>query len=526
VTTHPWRDCNAIYQIYPRSFQDTNADGIGDIPGVISRLDYLKTLTDIIWLSPMYQSPQKDFGYDVSSFTDIAPEYGTMQDFERLISHAHARGMKVFMDFVPNHTSDQHEWFKESRSSRDNPKRDWYVWCDSKNGAEPNNWVSLAGGKSWEFDEQTGQYYLHSWLKSQPDLNWENPAVRAAMNEAMRYWLNRGVDGFRVDAVWVMAKDPDLADDPLRPGGDSLDYGGYLHTKCRNGARLNEYLGSMIETVAEYGGMLVIEYYSTPEFGDSYEQLYSLQSINPAVCTVFFFDPLHWQFTARAMGEGIAAYLSGLPKGALPVFCFGNHDQTRIVTRFGGEAQARLVATLQLTLPGLPCVYNGEELGMKDGYIPAGEGQDGFGSDGMMAGRDPERTPMQWDDTDYAGFSTVKPWLPVSESYRTINVAQESLQPESMLALYRTLLHLRRQSATLRQGQYTLLGCNNNILSYEVSDQSAAYGVMVNFNNANHEVLVQGGHIVCSSIMGNSANGLHGNVVLAPYEAIVIKKES
>lgn len=520
-----WRDCNAIYQIYPRSFQDTNTDGIGDLPGIISRLDYLKTLTDIIWLSPIFQSPQKDFGYDVSSFTDIAPEYGTLHDFERLISHAHARGMKVFMDFVPNHTSDQHEWFQESRSSLDNPKRDWYVWRNPKNGGEPNNWVSLAGGKSWEFDEQTGQYYLHSWLKNQPDLNWENPAVRAAMNEALRFWLNRGVDGFRVDAVWVMAKDPTLTDDPLRPGGDPHDYGGYLHTKCRNGDRLHEYLSGIVDTVAEYGGLVVLEYYSTPEFGDSYDQLYELQAINPAACTVFFFDPLHWPFTAKSMGEGIASYLGALPKNAIPVFCFGNHDQTRIATRFGGEAQARLVATLQLTLPGLPCIYNGEELGMQNGYIPAGKGKDGFGSDGMMAGRDPERTPLQWDETDYAGFSTAEPWLPVDQSYIAVNAAKQSDEPQSVLSLYRALLSLRREHAALRQGEFTLLGFDNNILAYQVAGRDSTFVTMVNFNDMEHDVVVSGGEIICSSVMVKNSNRLHGTVTLAPFEAIVIKKD-
>lgn len=524
--TERWSDVSALYQIYPRSFRDSDGDGIGDIRGIISKLDYIQTLTDAIWLSPIYASPQKDFGYDVSSYTELAPEYGTLDDFARLIEAAHARDMKVLMDFVPNHTSDQHEWFKQSRSSRDNPKRDWYVWRDAKDGGEPNNWVSLAGGKSWEFDEQTGQYYLHSWMSNQPDLNWDNLDVRAAIKGTLRYWLERGVDGFRVDAVWVMAKDPDYSDDPVRAGGDINDYGGYEHTKCRNGARLNEYLGEMAVTVAEYGGLLVLEYYSTPEFGDSYTQLYSLQSINTESCTAFFFDPLHWPFTAQAMGEGIAGYLAGLPQGALPVFCFGNHDQTRIVTRFGGEAQARLIATMQLTLPGMPCIYNGEEIGMKDGYIPAGEGKDGFGSDGMMAGRDPERTPLQWDESEYAGFSTIKPWLPVDASRQTINVAREESDPHSMLALYRTLLRARRESQALRTGTFTLLGYENNILAYEVTGQYETYAVMINFNDVQHRVAVTGGRIVCSSaqVLGSAGNA--GEIILAPYEAIVMKKET
>lgn len=523
--TNTWANVNALYQIYPRSYQDTDNDGIGDLRGITARLDYIKTLTDAIWLSPIYASPQKDFGYDVSSFTDIAPEYGSFADFDTLISGAHARGIKVMMDFVPNHTSDQHEWFKESRSSRDNPKRGWYVWRDAKDGHEPNNWVSLAGGKSWEYDEQTGQYYLHSWLASQPDLNWENPEVRAAMNNTLKFWLEQGVDGFRVDAVWVMAKDADYRDDPLRPGGDPNDYSGYEHTMCRNGARLNEYLGEMAAMVERYDGRIVLEYYSTPEFGDSYQQLFDLQSINPSTMTTFFFDALNWPFTAQAMGESIANYLSQLPQGSLPVFCFGNHDQTRIATRFGGQAKARLIATLQLTLPGMPCVYYGEELGMKDGYIPAGEGKDGFGSDGMMAGRDPERTPMQWDGTEQAGFTTAKPWLPVDKSSQQVNVATQEQQPKSVLALYRTLLALRREHATLRSGQFTLLGFSNNILAYQLHGESGRLSVMINYNDTEHDVLVTGGRVVCSSVNVLDSNVTAGTITLAPFEAIVIEGE-
>lgn len=518
-----WNDIAALYQIYPRSFQDTNADGIGDLKGIVSRLDYIKTIADAVWLSPIYASPQKDFGYDVSSFTDIAPEYGTLADFDELAAQAHKRGMRVFMDFVPNHTSDQHEWFQESKSSRTNAKRDWYVWRDPVDGREPNNWVSLAGGKSWEFDETTGQYYLHSWLKSQPDLNWENPDVRKAMNDALRFWLERGVDGFRVDAVWVMAKDHDYLDDPVRPGGDPNDYGGYEHTMCRNGARLNEYIGEMAKTVAKYDGLMVLEYYSTPEFGDSYSQLYSLQSIDPKTMTAFFFDPLSWPFTAKAFGEGIAEYMAGLPQGATPVFCFGNHDQTRVVTRFGGEAQARLVATLQLTLPGVPCVYNGEELGMHDGYIPAGAGKDGFGSDGMMAGRDPERTPMQWVDTLNAGFSPAKPWLPVDASYQTINVQAETQNDTSMLSLYRTLMQLRRDEPVFTSGKFRLLGYNNNVLAYTVCKDSTEYTVFINFNDTPHEITVTDGYIVCSSVTVTSI-GATGDITLAPFEAIIVTK--
>lgn len=516
---HPWANINALYQIYPRSYQDTNGDGIGDIKGIISRLDYIKTLADAMWLSPIYQSPQMDFGYDVSDYMAIAPEYGTFEDFDQLVAEAHARGIKVLMDFVPNHTSNQHDWFQESRSSRDNPKRDWYVWRDGKNGVEPNNWASLSGGKSWTYDELTGQYYLHSWLKNQPDLNWQNPEVREAMHNAMRFWLERGVDGFRVDAIWVMAKDEAYADDPLHPKGGSLGtFDGYMHTKCRNGSRLNEYLKGMADVVAEHNGLLVLEYYSTWEFGESFPQLYNLQAIRPAACTTFFFDPLHWDVNAQAFGQGIADYLRGLPQGALPVFCFGNHDQTRMVTRFGGEAQARMIATLQMTLPGMPCIYNGEEIGMKDGLVPAEKAKDGFGSGGAMGGRDPERTPMQWSSETNAGFSMAEPWLPVTDTVATCNVTVEEQDPNSFLALYRALLGLRRQDATFRTGTFTLLGYLNNILAYQLGD----YTVYINFNAEAHSINIGDAVPVCSSVTVNNLQSAGEH--LQPYEALVVKR--
>lgn len=516
---HPWANVNALYQVYPRSYQDTNSDGIGDIEGIISRLDYIKTLADAIWISPLYQSPQMDFGYDISDYTALAPEYGSLEDFDRLISEAHARNIKLLMDFVPNHTSDQHAWFKESRSSRDNPKRDWYVWRDGKNGAEPNNWVSLSGGKSWEFDELTGQYYLHSWLKNQPDLNWQNPEVRDAMHGIMRFWLDRGVDGFRVDAVWVLSKDEAFADDPLHPeGGPGGAYGGYAHTACRNGAHFYEYIKGMAGVVAEYTGLLVLEYYSTWEFGASYPQLYSLQSLSPAACTTFFFDPLHWDFNAATFGQGIADYLSGLPKGALPVFCFGNHDQTRIVTHFGGESQARLIATLQLTLPGMPCLYYGEEIGMEDGIISPEQAKDRFGSDGAMDRRDAERTPMQWNAGKGAGFTEAEPWLPLAMNVASNNVDSESRDSASFLALYRALLSLRRTNPALRNGQFTLLGYLNNVLAYQIGN----YTVYVNFNAETHRINIGDAAPICSSLSVNDLQG--AGQQLQPYEALVVKQ--
>lgn len=508
-----WRDTAVLYQIYPRSYKDTNSDGIGDIRGIISSLDYIKGLADALWLSPIFASPQKDFGYDVSSFVDIQPEYGTFEDFDELLAEAHARGMKVMMDFTPNHTSDQHDWFQQSRSSRDNPKRNWYVWRDT-----PNNWVSLAGGSSWTYDEATQQYYLHSWMANQPDLNWQNPEVRRALYDSMRFWFDRGVDGFRVDAVWVLAKDEDLADDILHDSMSGKIFSDYSHVSCRNGARLREYLGSMAAVAAQYRNkFLVFEYYSSYEFGDSYQQLYDLQSINPRVATTFFFDAMQWRFDAQAMGQGVAAYLSGLPNGATPVFTFGNHDQTRIVTRFGGEPQARSIAFMQLTLPGMPCVYYGEELGMEDTVITTG--QDGFGSGGMFGGRDPERTPMQWNTEAQAGFTTNNlPWLPVAQNYITHNVKTEDSSDLSFLALYRSLVALRRKHVAFRSGTFKLLGYDNNILAYDVVYGVEHFRVLINFANIEQPIAKTSG-VLLSSLHGHAASQY---TRLAPFEAILI----
>lgn len=510
-----WRGVRSMYQIYPRSFKDTNGDGIGDIPGVTEKLDYVKTVADAIWLSPIYTSPQKDFGYDISSFVDIAPEFGTLADFDRLITEAHSCELKVMMDITPNHTSDQHDWFKESRASRDNPKRDWYIWRD-----KPNNWVSLAGGPSWTLDEQTGQYYLHSWMSNQPDLNWQNPEVRSAMHDVMRFWYDRGVDGFRVDAIWVLAKDEQLADDVLIDGKSGEAYGDYQHLYCRNGSRLHEYLDGMARVAGEYDDrLLIFEYYPTPEFGDALQQVYGLHAIQPAYATVFFFDGMQWQLDAATFGKGIANYLQHLPESATPVITFGNHDQMRILTRFGGEAQARLIAFLQLTLPGIPCVYYGEEIGMKDGYIPVGAGKDGFGSDGMMAGRDPERTPMQWDASLQAGFTTNSdPWLPVADEYMTKNVSQEESEATSFLSLYRTLVSFRRTYSVLCDGTFTLLGYNNNILAYEVHDDNQRFRVLINFADK-EQPIAPTSSVMYSSLRASTSEQYEK---LLPFEAILI----
>lgn len=479
-----WQDVGVVYQIYPRSFLDTNGDGIGDLPGIIDKLDYIKNIVgaDAIWLSPHYLSPQEDFGYDVASYTQIAPEYGTMEDAENLISQAHKVGLKVMFDIVPNHTSDQHEWFAESRAGRYSPKRDWYVWRDPKpDGSEPNNWRSMAGGKSWTLDEATGQYYLHSFLPSQPDLNWENPRVREAMKSVCRFWFRKGLDGFRVDAVWVVAKDPELHDDPQWPGTSGESYGDYQHLRCKNGPRLHEYLKELTSVAHEFDDKFFIhEYYADNQHGDMNQQLQDLHNLDPAVATTFYFEGMHFDWHAERCGETLQQYIGGLSEHATPVFCFSNHDQPRIVTRYGGEEQARLIAMMQMTLPGMPCMYYGDEIGMRN--VENDESEDAFDARGPMGGRDPERTPMQWNSSEYAGFSSARPWLPIASDYKTKNAAQQINDEKSFLTLYRQLIKLRKYRPTLRSGQFALRHVDNGyVLAYTMTSDSEKLMVLLNF---------------------------------------------
>ena len=480
--TKSWWEINAVYQIYPRSFKDTNADGIGDLKGITEKLDYVVgTLgVEAIWLSPFYPSPQTDCGYDVSDYFGIDPLFGTMADFDELLTQAHEKGLKVMIDLVPNHTSDQHPWFQESRSSRDNPKRDWYVWRD-----QPNNWQSLSGGSSWAFDEVTGQHYLHSFLSSQPDLNWENPAVRDAIKDVMRFWLSKGVDGFRVDAVWALSKDPNFADDSTNESYNHPDeYGGYIHAACKNGPRLSEYLRELSGVVAEYSdAYLLFEYYPDPMLGEENEQLAALHGVDPSHAAPFYFGGLHQPWHAERFGRVITEYLSNVPAGSRPIFCFSNHDQPRLISRFGQE-QARLIALMQMTLPGLPVMYYGDEIGMENVMIPLELTKDKFEKTGDSGGRDSERTPMQWNDALLGGFSEERPWLPLSADIIQRNVAHEITDPDSWLNLYRKLLE-HRHDPVLRAGSFEVVPADSGyVLVYKRSLEGKTYYVVLNFADA------------------------------------------
>jgi len=473
VARGDWWRYGVIYQIYPRSFADSNGDGIGDLPGITARLDHLNDGTpgslgvDAIWLSPFYPSPMADFGYDVADYTDVDPIFGTLDDFDRLVAEAHARGIRVIVDLVPNHSSDRHPWFLESRSSRDNPKRDWYVWADPKpDGSPPNNWISSfpRAGRAWTFDERTGQYYLHSFTPQQPDLNWWNREVREAMDQVMRFWLERGVDGFRVDVAHKMARDPDLLDNPLIDLGDDAERGGGAEARIARLAKLHsvdrrdedwpevhEILRRFRRTLDAYDDRMAVgEVYLLDlvklarYYGSGQDEFHLAHNF------VFLTQP--WK--AEAFHAVVDEFGGLLPADAWPAWMLGDHDVSRIASRYdeggNGQARARVAAMMLLTLRGTPFVYAGDEIGMTDGEVPADRVVD-------VDGRDPQRTPMQWDGSPGAGFSTGDPWLPVGTSAATVNVAAQRDDPASMLCHYRRLIWYRKGSAALRAGGYRSL---------------------------------------------------------------------
>ncbi|GAA4453718.1 alpha-amylase family glycosyl hydrolase [Nibrella saemangeumensis] len=459
-----WWQQGIIYQIYPRSFQDSNGDGTGDLRGILSRLDHLKELgIDAIWVSPIYPSPMADFGYDIADYRGIHELFGTMDDFDELLRETHKRGMKLLLDLVPNHTSDQHPWFLESRSSRDNPKRDWYLWYDGKEGGEPpNNWVSVFGGSSWEWDEATQQFYYHAFLKSQPDLNWRNSEVEQAVFEAMRFWLDKGVDGFRVDAMWLMIKDKQLRDNPpnpdFKPGMNEDQRQLPIYSSDR--PEVHKVVKKMREVLDQYPERMMIgEIYLAVDKAVKYHGKDN-QGVHLAFNNQLFFLP--WE--AKPLAEAIDKYEKLLKPGDWPNWVLGNHDQSRIGSRVGLE-QARVAAMLLLTLRGTPTIYYGEEIGMRDVPIPKEEFQDPQGIN-LGKSRDPGRTPMQWDDSDKAGFTTGKPWLRIAEDFPRVNVKKQQEEPSSMLALHQRLIRLRRQEPALHEGDYKTIQADEQVFAF------------------------------------------------------------
>lgn len=496
ATGRRWPEGAVVYQIYPRSFQDSNNDGIGDLQGVRSRLDYLQELgVDAIWFSPFYPSPMVDFGYDIADYRNIDPMFGTLDDFKALLHDAHERGIKVLVDLVANHTSDKHPWFIESRSSQDNPKADWYIWKDPRINLDtgerlpPNNWRdALKGNSAWEWDETRQQFYMHSWHKHQPDLNWSLKAVRHAIKDIMRFWLDMGVDGFRADAVDWIAKDPLFRDDSPNPDySDDEDspYDALLHDNSRGWPTEYAYLHEMTSVFEEeaYKGrqlfMVAETYPERHNTADAYVAFYG--GVDPELAAPFNFEGLYLGWSATLWRRFLRAFHGGLrtiSDHCVPSYAFGNHDNPRVVSRLG-EDIARSAALLQMALPGMAIIYYGEEIGMKNVAIPPHLMHDVY-----YRSRDPERTPMQWSADKHAGFSNGdSTWLPVGVDFKELNVQAQRNDPDSFFALYKQLISIRKQLPSLRYGSFVVLEVHHpDVLCFVRTEKDEHTVVLVNFS--------------------------------------------
>jgi alpha-glucosidase len=524
MTGSVWWKRGVIYQIYPRSFQDTNGDGVGDLKGIAERLDYLKWLgIDAIWISPIYPSPMADFGYDVSDYCNIDPLFGSLDDFDRLVAAAHAGEIRVILDFVPNHTSSQHPWFLQSRSSRSSPQKDWYIWRDGKpNGLPPNNWLSQFGGPAWTLDGLTGQYYLHSFLREQPDLNWRNPAVRAAMYDVLRFWLARGVDGFRVDVIWLLIKDAELRDNPPNPNyrPDEPGIHRFVPVYSADQPETHDVIAEMRKVLDQYDERVLI--------GEIYlpiERLVTYYGKDLGGAHLpFNFQLIRTAWTAPAIAKLITDYEAALPPGGWPNWVLGNHDQPRIAARLTA-AQARIAAMLLLTLRGTPTMYYGDELGIGKVMIPPEAMQDPWEKNepGLGLSRDPSRTPFQWDGKPSAGFSVGAPWLPLDPAYGSCNVESLRKDSTSILSLYRRLLSLRRQYLALNSGALLLVSVQGNVLVFERTAGDRRILVCLNFGSTTQPISEQalsGSTILVSTYLDRS--GRLDDLVLRPNEGLTI----
>jgi len=529
-----WWKHAVFYELYPRSFADSNNDGIGDLKGITAHLDYLKDLgIDAIWITPCFPSPQVDFGYDVSDYENIDPMYGTLADFDHLVAEAKKRNIRILLDFVPNHTSDQHKWFIDSRSSRDSTHRDWYIWRDGKGPNQPpNNWTSTFGGSAWTFDPKTNQYYYHYFYAQQPDLNWRNPEVKEAMFNATRFWYQRGVAGFRLDAVDSLFEDPALKDNPVLPGKDNF---GMPLTKELNNKKLPEVHDILrgLRTVAnEYNAVLIGETWTQnlDELKAYYGEGNELQMPMDLMLTQF----------KKLSAPEFREHITGIEgTGGWPTFVITNHDIVRSYTRYAdgvhNDEIAKLMAAMYLTLRGSPIMYYGEEIGMENNDPKRKEDvQDPIGRRGwpLEKGRDGERTPMQWNDKKNAGFTEGQPWVPVSPSYKTRNVAAEAKDPNSILSFYRHLLAMRHTEPALLEGEYIGLNTDDpNVYSYMRRYKEEAILVVLNMSAGNQKVrfdLAPQGftspklRILLTSLK-NRVTSMSDGLPMEPYSAVIAK---
>lgn len=562
MNPQPWWQQAVFYEIYPRSFADGNGDGIGDFLGLAARLDYLHDLgIDAIWLAPHYPSPFLDCGYDIFDYADVAPEYGSLQDFKTFLAEAHARGIRIVLDLVLNHTSDQHPWFLESRASRASPKRDWYIWREERDGGPPSNWASIFGGSAWQLDPQTGQYYYHAFLKEQPDLNWRNPEVKAAMWDAMRFWLDLGVDGFRLDAIATIFEDPDLPDHtlPLPPDkvldANALDEPTYrqLLRWQLNQPGLHALMRELRALVDSYVGDRVL-------VGED-EDLAFHGAANDELHLVFNFPLMRAErLTPAHIRDNQARRLADLPAGAWPCNTLGNHDSPRVWSRYGDgihDAElARLHLALLLTLKGTPFLYNGEEIGMADlelgslsqvrdtaaihqyhllvdkRGLPPDEALQAV----LRTTRDRCRSPLQWSNAPNAGFSppTATPWLPVNPNYAAgVNVAAQQGDPASLLSFYRQLLHLRRKTPALLAGEYWPLPQQDaEVLAFLRDDAATGQACLVglNFSEQSQTVSIDLGAREARWIFSSRPRNDHAvapdGLTLSPFEIVIAEVSS
>ena len=547
-----WKEA-VVYQIYPRSFMDSNGDGIGDINGITSRLNYLKELgVDVLWLSPVYQSPNDDNGYDISDYQAIMEEFGSMEDFDRMLEGIHARGMKLVMDLVVNHTSDEHPWFVESRKSKDNPYRDYYIWREGKDGKEPNNWGSCFSGSAWEYDKTTDMYYLHLFSKKQPDLNWDNPKVRDEVFQMMNWWCEKGIDGFRMDVISLISKKPGLPDGYQAPGALYGDSG------CANGPHVHEYLQEMnqkvlshydLMTVGECAGVTIEEAkkYANAD-GRELSMVFQFEHVEANGPMGKWTDE---RVQLKDFKTTMSKWQTELEGKAWNSLFLGNHDQARSVSRFGNDApeyravSAKMLVTCLHMMQGTPYVYQGEELGMTNCPFPTLEDLRDIESinafhelteagkvnpEDMMRyirlrGRDNARTPMQWDDSANAGFTTGTPWIMVNPNYTEINAKTEMEDPDSVFRYYQKIIGLRKKEKVMVYGTYQLLDPDNEKLYvYTRTLDNEKLLVICNFTEEEETYSVpeefSKGEVLISSYHREKAEK---EIMLKPYEALVLK---
>ena len=545
-----WWQSSVVYQIYPRSFQDSNGDGIGDIPGITSRLEYIRDLgADVIWLSPVYQSPNDDNGYDISDYRAIMTEFGTMEDYDRMLEKAHSLGLKIVMDLVVNHTSDEHAWFMDSRSSKDSPYRDYYIWKEGKKGGAPSNMGSAFGGSAWELDQKTGMYYMHLFTKKQPDLNWENPKVRDEVFDMMTWWLDKGIDGFRMDVISLISKDQSFPDYPA-------DATGYSHHRyVANGPRVHEFLQEMNSRVlSKYNIMTVGE-----TAGVTLEEAKKYASLDGSELNMVFQfehmgadgDPVTDKWTDAPLylpklKEILTRWEKGLEGIAWNSLYWDNHDQPRIVSRWGNDApeyrvlSAKMLALCLHMMQGTPYVYQGEELGMTNyPWKDVSEFQDvdswnnynelvGKGIMTPEAGfralkaksRDNARTPMQWDDSPQAGFTTGTPWMQVNPNYTEINAAAQTGDPDSVFSFYKELIRLRHEMEVIVYGSYDLLlPEDENLYVYTRTYGDEKLLIVCNFSEKEQSFAVPEEFAGAEKLIGNYEGLEEGGRIIRPFEA-------